>query len=314
MANKFLQIAATIVLVCAPILANAQPHGGGGGGGHPGGGGGGHPQGGGGGAPGGGGGRPAPMPMRQAPVQAPIRQAAPAGNFNFNHDIAPEQRAAPIARPVVARPVAARPIAARPIAARPIAARPIAARPAAGRAAPAARAGRSSGGQNSRPANVAGRNRNAGGTHVAYHRAPVTEAASGGAYHGHFNGQPIENRRGPRGNWAWNHGSHWHAANGYWGGGFWGDFALASIGGFALYGSIDDSQNGYAYDSYRVDADTPGAELLNDYQLEQAECGPPGLVDIWGPDGSVICAIPNDEVPPGNYQVDEETFTLVPAT
>jgi hypothetical protein len=254
---------------------------------------------------------PAQAPMRQAPAQAPIRQAAPAGNFNFNHDIAPEQRQAPVARPVmparpetvsrpmpVARPVTAvRPIEARPIAARPGAGRPVAARPAAARPATAARGGR-----------------NGGGNHVAYHRAPVTEAATGGRYHGHFNGHPIENRRGRRGNWAWNHGSRWHAANGYWGGGFWGDFALASIGGFALYGSIDDSQSGYEYDSYRVDADTPGAELLNDYQLEQAQCGPPDLVDIWGPDGSVICAIPNDEVAPGDYEVDPETFTLVPAT
>ncbi len=246
--------------------------------------------------------------MRQAPAQAPIRQAAPAGNFNFNHDIAPEHRTAPVARQMpIARPATvARPVTAtRPVTA---------ARPAAARPATAARGGRPASGENARTTNVAGRSRNAGGAHVAYHRAPVTEAATGGRFHGHFNGRPLENRRGPRGNWGWNHGSRWHSADGYWGGGFWGDFALASIGGFALYGSIDDSQNGYAYDSYRVDADTPGAELLNDYQLEQAECGPPGLVDIWGPDGSVICAIPNDDVAPGDYEVDEETFTLVPAT
>ncbi len=271
---------------------------------------------------GGGGGRPAPAappasmirqapaqaPMRQAPEAAPVRQAAPAGNFNFNHDIAPERRAAPVERPA---PVARQVPVERPAAlARPVTAvRPVTARPAT-----AARTGRSGSGQNSRPGAEANRGRNTGGTHIAYHRAPVTEAASGGRYRGHFNGHPIENRRGGRGNWGWNHGSRWHSANGYWGGGFWGDFALASIGGFALYGSIDDSQNGYAYDSYRVDADTPGAELLNDYQLEQAECGPPGLVDIWGPDGSVICAIPNDNVAPGDYEVDPESFTLIPAT
>jgi hypothetical protein len=63
-----------------------------------------------------------------------------------------------------------------------------------------------------------------------------------------------------------------------------------------------------------VQPDTPGADLLADYDLQQVPCGPPGLVDIWGPDGSVICANPSGDVGPGDYEVDPETFTLVPAT
>jgi hypothetical protein len=144
-------------------------------------------------------------------------------------------------------------------------------------------------------------------------RAPTTSAATGGAFRGHFNGHRIENNHW-HGNWAWNHGAPWNPAPIYWGGGFWGDFAIASLGGLGTYGYIEDTQDGYEYDSYQVQPDTPGADLLADYDLQQVECGPPGLVDIWGPDGSVICANPNDEVAPGDYEVDPETFTLVPAT
>jgi hypothetical protein len=235
---------------------------------------------GGGGRPGGGGGgaaRPAPM-MRQAPAAAPER-APSTGNFNFNRDIAPPEPRAPISRPAMpARPeTVARPVHAAVV-------HPDVRRP------------------------------NEGGTHVAYRRAPATESATGGPFHGRFIGHRIDNPRGPRGNWGWNRGVAWHPASAYWGGGFWGDYALASIAAIGIFGAIDDSQDGYAYDSYRVQPDTPGADLLNDYGLEQTGCGPPGLVAIWGPDGSVICAIPNGNIGPGNYQVDPETFTLVPAT
>jgi hypothetical protein len=152
-----------------------------------------------------------------------------------------------------------------------------------------------------------------GGDHPAYARAPVASNATGGAFRGHFNGHPIENHHW-NGNWAWNRGAPWNPAPAYWGGGFWGDFAITSIGGLGVYGYIDDSQDGYVYDSYLVQPDTPGADLLADYDLQQVECGPPGLVDIWGPDGSVICANANGEVAPGDYEVDPESFTLVPAT
>jgi hypothetical protein len=50
---------------------------------------------------------------------------------------------------------------------------------------------------------------------------------------------------------------------------------------------------------------------LENYGLEQTECGPPNLVVIWGPDNSVICAYPNDLVGPGNYELDPETLTIV---
>jgi hypothetical protein len=239
--------------------------------------------GGGGAARGGGGARPAPAAPVSRPAQAPVARPAapPAGSFNFSHDIAP---AAAPARPAPARPAPAR---TAPVTVRP--------------AAPA------------RTAPVARRANGGGGSRVAYRRAPVTSSATGGAFHGHFNGHPIENNHW-HGNWAWNHGAPWNPAPIYWGGGFWGDFAIASIGALGIFGAIEDSQDGYVYDSYQVEPDTPGADLLADYDLQQVPCGPPGLVDIWGPDGSVICAAPNDEVGSGDYEVDPETFTLVPAT
>jgi hypothetical protein len=77
------------------------------------------------------------------------------------------------------------------------------------------------------------------------------------------------------------------------------------------FGAIPDAQ--IVYPSYQVEPDSPGAELLQDYGLQQTPCGPPDLVVIWGPDNSVICALPNNNVGPGNYSVDPETFSLVSA-
>jgi len=95
------------------------------------------------------------------------------------------------------------------------------------------------------------------------------------------------------------------------GGGFLGSVCARCADGFTLFGSIVDNQNQVIYPSYQAEPDSPGAQLLQDYGLQQTDCGPPDLVVIWGPDNSVICAFPNDTVAPGNYDIDPSTFTLV---
>ena len=54
----------------------------------------------------------------------------------------------------------------------------------------------------------------------------------------------------------------------------------------------------------------PGATMLSNYQLQQVQCGPPGLVVIYGPNNSVICANPNNLVAAGNYDLNTETLSL----
>jgi len=99
--------------------------------------------------------------------------------------------------------------------------------------------------------------------------------------------------------WGWNGGRVWYGSSGYWGGGFWGDFALG-----LSFGSV-----GY----YPVQTGFPGADLLANYGLQQTDCDQPNLVDVYGPDGSEVCAYPNDLVAPGEYDVDPSTLTLVSA-
>jgi hypothetical protein len=113
--------------------------------------------------------------------------------------------------------------------------------------------------------------------------------------------------------WGWNHGRTWYPAPIYWGGGFWGPFALGALTGAFLYGSLVDYPDQIIYPSYQIQPLTPGAQLLQNYGLTQTPCGPPNLVIIWGPGDSVICAYPNDLVSAGNYQVDPTTLTLVSA-
>jgi hypothetical protein len=123
-----------------------------------------------------------------------------------------------------------------------------------------------------------------------------------------FAGRRRINNPAFRGNaWGWNHGVAWNPAPAYWGGGFWG--ALAFTAAAALFGEI--AYAGQTYTSYQVYPDSPGAQLLANYQLTQTPCGPPNLVVIWGPDNSLICAFPNNVVGPGEYDVDPTTLTLV---
>jgi hypothetical protein len=112
----------------------------------------------------------------------------------------------------------------------------------------------------------------------------------------------------PGPSWGWNHGVVWAPAPNYWGGGFWGSLAIASASA-AIFGSII-AANNQTYTSYQVQPSSPGAQMLQNYQLQQVPCGPPGLVVIFGPDNSVICAQPNDIVAPGNYDLDPATLTL----
>lgn len=124
---------------------------------------------------------------------------------------------------------------------------------------------------------------------------------------------PVVNNPNHWGHYGWNHGRAWYPAPIYWGGGFWGSFALGALTGALLYGSIVDYQDQVIYPSYQIQPLTPGDQLLQNYGLTQTPCGPPNLVVIWGPGDSVICAYPNDLVSAGNYQLDPTTLTLVSA-
>jgi hypothetical protein len=145
---------------------------------------------------------------------------------------------------------------------------------------------------------------------VSHMHSPVSGNVTGGPYRGQFNGRVIHNPR-RWGGWGWNRGIHWYPAPIYWGGGFWGPFATGGLTTGLLFGSIIDYQDQAIYPSYQIEPSSPGAELLQNYGLQQTECGPPNLVVIWGPDNSVICAYPNDMVGPGNYELDPTTLTIV---
>jgi hypothetical protein len=110
-----------------------------------------------------------------------------------------------------------------------------------------------------------------------------------------------------RPSWGWNNGIIWSPASGYYGGGFWGAFAIGAASAF-FYGQIA-AQN-QTYYSYGVAPGSPGAQLLQNYNLTQTNCAQPDLVVIYGPTNSVICAYPSDLVGPGSYSVDPSGLTL----
>ena len=76
-----------------------------------------------------------------------------------------------------------------------------------------------------------------------------------------------------------------------------------------FYGSLVDAQ-GQTLASYEVTPDSPGAQLLTNYQLTQTDCSQTDLVVIYGPNTSLICAYPNAIVGPGNYSVDPSGLTI----
>jgi hypothetical protein len=124
-----------------------------------------------------------------------------------------------------------------------------------------------------------------------------------------YNGRVVANPvyGGPA--WGWNHGVAWAPAPAYWGGGFWGAFAVGAATAVVM-GSIINSANQQKYTSYQVTQGSPGAQLLQNYHLQQVPCGPPNLVVIYGPNNGVICANPNNLVSAGNYAVNVDTLTL----
>ena len=111
------------------------------------------------------------------------------------------------------------------------------------------------------------------------------------------------------GYYGWNHGVAWAPAYGYWGGGFWGAWAIG-VTSAAVFGAIVNSTTHQTVTSYQVQPNSPGATLLSNYQLTQVQCGPPNLVVIYGPENSVICANPNHLVQAGNYNLNTQTLSL----
>ncbi len=133
-----------------------------------------------------------------------------------------------------------------------------------------------------------------------------TYANNGYVYHGATVYNPVY-RGYPA--WGWNGGTAWYAAPYYYGGGFWGAYAIG-VTSAAVYGSVVAANNA-TIQSYQVQPESPGAKLLASYQLTQTPCGPPNLVVIYGPNSSVICAHPNQLVAVGNYSVNSSTLTIV---
>lgn len=137
-----------------------------------------------------------------------------------------------------------------------------------------------------------------------YHSS--TYANNGTVYHGAYVSNPVY---GGYPAWGWNGGVSWYAAPYYWGGGFWGPFALGATTA-AVYGSLV-APNNVTVTSYQAQPESPGAKLLSSYGLTQTPCGPPNLVVIYGPNNSAICAEPNARVAAGNYSVNTSTLTIV---
>ncbi|MBV8283815.1 MAG: hypothetical protein JO175_04140 [Candidatus Eremiobacteraeota bacterium] len=133
-----------------------------------------------------------------------------------------------------------------------------------------------------------------------------TYANNGYVYHGAVVTNPVY-YHGPA--WGWNGGVAWYPAPYYYGGGFWGAFAIGTAAAAIAYGTIVTPTN-VTVTSYQVAPESPGAKLLQSYQLTQVPCGPPNLVVVYGPNNSAICAKPNNLVAAGNYSVNSQTLTL----
>jgi hypothetical protein len=134
-------------------------------------------------------------------------------------------------------------------------------------------------------------------------------AYNGTVYHGAYVTNPVY---GHYGAWGWNAGMAWYPAPYYYGGGFWGAFAIGATSA-AIYGSIV-AANQQTITSYQVQPESPGAKLLESYKLTQTPCGPPNLVVIYGPNNSAICAEPNSLVSAGSYNLNSSTLTISSAT
>jgi hypothetical protein len=166
-----------------------------------------------------------------------------------------------------------------------------------------ANAGNRNNNNNNNRNNNASVNRNVNNVNVNRNYTYNRNGYNGYGWHGAVVVNPIY--RGPA--WGWNHGAVWAPNYGYWGGGFWGAFAVGATTA-AVMGSL--YYNNQTYNSYQVSTGSPGAQLLANYGLQQVPCGPSGLVVIYGPNNGVICANPNDRVAAGSYAVNEGTLSL----
>jgi hypothetical protein len=136
----------------------------------------------------------------------------------------------------------------------------------------------------------------------------TTNGYNGAVYHGAYVTNPVY---GHYPAWGWNSGMAWYPAPYYYGGGFWGAFAIG-VTSAAVYGSIA-AANNQTITSYQAAPQSPGAKLLASYKLTQVPCGPGNLVVIYGPNNSAICADPNSMVAAGTYNVDSSNLSIVSA-
>ena len=122
-------------------------------------------------------------------------------------------------------------------------------------------------------------------------------------------GNIVVNPRPNWGGWGWNRGNPWAPNYDYWGGGFWGGFA---VGAFttAVTGAIINSNDDPTY--VVIQQDTPGYYLFDSYGLTQIQCDTSlDLVFIYGPQNTLMCATPNSVVIAGYYDVDPEDLVLI---
>jgi hypothetical protein len=111
------------------------------------------------------------------------------------------------------------------------------------------------------------------------------------------------------GAWGWNRGVAWAPNYGYWGGGFWGGFAVGAIT-TGITGAIINAANQPNY--IVIEQGSPGYTLFDSYGLTQVQCSDnESLVFIYGPQDSLICALPNSTVLAGYYDVEPETLVLI---
>jgi hypothetical protein len=61
-----------------------------------------------------------------------------------------------------------------------------------------------------------------------------------------------------------------------------------------------------------IERGTPGYTLFDSYGLTQVQCvDSESLVFVYGPQDSLICALPNSLVSAGYYDVEPETLVLI---
>ena len=114
------------------------------------------------------------------------------------------------------------------------------------------------------------------------------------------------------GAYGWNHGVAWAPAYGYYGGGFWGAMAIGvtSAAVSPRYTARSFRQTIRRTRRIKFSRAVPDPRCSRTISCSKSQCGPPGLVVIYGPDNSVICANPNNLVAAGNYDLNTETLSL----